>query len=94
MAKKKNEEKKNRWFHHIVFSVRTQINTEAELDEVMSDPDAMRIQALIIRERILGPAHPDTSYFIRYRGAVYADAGEFHPHYYGIWTPFHVWFSS
>lgn len=43
----------------------------------MADPDAMRMQALVIRERILGPAHPDTSYYIRYRGAVYADAGKF-----------------
>lgn len=43
----------------------------------MADPDEMRMQALIIRERILGPAHPDTSYYIRYRGAVYADAGKF-----------------
>jgi len=30
-----------------------------------------------VRERILGPAHPDTSYYIRYRGAVYADMGHF-----------------
>ncbi|CAG5109372.1 Similar to fem1c: Protein fem-1 homolog C (Danio rerio) [Cotesia congregata] len=37
----------------------------------------MRMQALVIRERILGPAHPDTSYYIRYRGAVYADSGKF-----------------
>lgn len=35
------------------------------------------MQALLVRERILGPAHPDTSYYIRYRGAVYADAGQF-----------------
>lgn len=48
-----------------------------ELDELVMDPDAMRMQALVIRERILGPAHPDTSYYIRYRGAVYADAGRF-----------------
>lgn len=34
-------------------------------------------QSLMIRERVLGPAHPDTSYYIRYRGAVYADAGQF-----------------
>ena len=34
-------------------------------------------QALLVRERILGPAHPDTSYYIRYRGAVYADMGHF-----------------
>lgn len=43
----------------------------------MADPDEMRMQALVMRERILGPAHPDTSYYIRYRGAVYADAGKF-----------------
>ena len=47
------------------------------LDDLVMDPDAMRMQALVIRERILGPAHPDTSYYIRYRGAVYADAGRF-----------------
>lgn len=47
------------------------------LDDLRADPDAMRMQALVMRERILGPAHPDTSYYIRYRGAVYADAGKF-----------------
>lgn len=31
----------------------------------------------MVRERVLGPSHPDTSYYIRYRGAVYADAGQF-----------------
>lgn len=41
------------------------------------DPDEMRMQALLIRERILGPVHPDTSYYIRFRGAVYADSGRF-----------------
>jgi len=49
----------------------------SELEELVSDPDEMRMQALAIRERILGPAHPDTSYYIRFRGAVYADAGKF-----------------
>uniref|UniRef100_A0A1B0CG59 Putative ankyrin repeat protein n=1 Tax=Lutzomyia longipalpis TaxID=7200 RepID=A0A1B0CG59_LUTLO len=49
----------------------------ATLEELVMDPDEMRMQALVIRERILGPAHPDTSYYIRYRGAVYADAGRF-----------------
>lgn len=47
------------------------------LEELLADPDETRMQALVIRERILGPAHPDTSYYIRYRGAVYADAGKF-----------------
>lgn len=47
------------------------------LEELLGDPDEMRMQALVIRERILGPAHPDTCYYIRYRGAIYADAGKF-----------------
>ncbi|TRY64792.1 hypothetical protein DNTS_004399 [Danionella cerebrum] len=51
--------------------------TAAELEALASEPDAVRMQALLLRERILGPAHPDTSYYIRYRGAVYADAGDF-----------------
>lgn len=48
-----------------------------ELDEIIADPDDVRMQALLIRERILGPTHPDTTYYIRYRGAVYADCGNF-----------------
>ncbi|XP_052795305.1 protein fem-1 homolog C-like [Mya arenaria] len=48
-----------------------------QLEELVADPDAMRMQALLVRERILGPAHPDTSYYIRYRGALYADMGNF-----------------
>ncbi|KAG5672519.1 hypothetical protein PVAND_002642 [Polypedilum vanderplanki] len=47
------------------------------LDELLMDPDEMRMQALLVRERILGPVHPDTSYYIRYRGAVSADGGRF-----------------
>ncbi|XP_051964179.1 protein fem-1 homolog C-like, partial [Xyrauchen texanus] len=54
-----------------------EVNTFEELDGLIADPDDMRMQALLIRERILGPAHPDTSYYIRYRGAVYADSGNF-----------------
>lgn len=54
-----------------------EISDPQALDDLMADPDEMRMQALVMRERILGPAHPDTSYYIRYRGAVYADAGKF-----------------
>lgn len=54
-----------------------EVSSEEELDALVSDPDGMRMQALLIRERVLGPAHPDTSYYIRYRGAVYADSGNF-----------------
>lgn len=54
-----------------------EITDPNDLDDLRADPDEMRMQALVMRERILGPAHPDTSYYIRYRGAVYADAGKF-----------------
>jgi len=54
-----------------------EVESVEALDEIISDPDSMRMQALLVRERILGPAHPDTSYYIRYRGAVYADMGHF-----------------
>ncbi|XP_066514421.1 protein fem-1 homolog A-like [Hoplias malabaricus] len=52
-------------------------STAEELEALITDPDEMRMQALLVRERILGPSHPDTSYYIRYRGAVYADSGNF-----------------
>jgi ankyrin repeat protein len=51
--------------------------TMDEVEDLLTDQDDMRMQALLIRERVLGPTHPDTSYYIRYRGAVYADTGEF-----------------
>lgn len=54
-----------------------EVETPQQLESIISDPDEMRMQALLVRERILGPAHPDTSYYIRYRGAVYADMGHF-----------------
>ncbi|XP_062985576.1 protein fem-1 homolog C [Elgaria multicarinata webbii] len=54
-----------------------EVNSNEELENLIADPDEMRMQALLIRERILGPSHPDTSYYIRYRGAVYADSGNF-----------------
>ncbi|XP_005992113.1 protein fem-1 homolog C [Latimeria chalumnae] len=54
-----------------------EVNSTEELENLIADPDEMRMQALLIRERILGPSHPDTSYYIRYRGAVYADSGNF-----------------
>ncbi|XP_076837423.1 protein fem-1 homolog A [Brachyhypopomus gauderio] len=54
-----------------------EVRTADELEALITDPDEMRMQALLARERILGPSHPDTSYYIRYRGAVYADSGNF-----------------
>ena len=48
-----------------------------ELDTMIHDPDEVRMQSLLIRERVLGPRHPDTSYYIRFRGALYADVGNY-----------------
>lgn len=59
------------------YSDAVEMTTERELEDLFADPDDMRMQALLVRERILGPAHPDTSYYIRYRGAVYADTGNY-----------------
>jgi ankyrin repeat protein len=59
------------------YSDAVEVTTEQELENLFADPDDMRMQALLVRERILGPAHPDTSYYIRYRGAVYADTGDY-----------------
>lgn len=30
-------------------------------------------QSLVIRERVVGPAHIDVHYYLRYRGAIYCD---------------------
>ena len=42
-----------------------EVTTTDQLEELSSEPDGMRMQALLVRERVLGPAHPDTSYYIR-----------------------------
>ncbi|KFM62614.1 Protein fem-1-like protein, partial [Stegodyphus mimosarum] len=55
----------------------TEFRTFAQLEELVADPDKVRMQALLVRERILGPRHPDTTYYARYRGAAYADNGNF-----------------
>ncbi|CAH8866833.1 unnamed protein product [Trichobilharzia szidati] len=55
-----------------------EFRTHEELASLMSNTHVLRLQSLLIRLRILGPDHPDTIYFIRYRGAIYADADNFH----------------
>jgi len=40
-------------------------HTLAELDDSRADPEKSRMISLLIRERVLGPKHPDTSYYIR-----------------------------
>lgn len=49
------------------YNYAVEVTTLEELDELILEPDEMRMQALIVRQRILGPTHPDTSYYLRYR---------------------------
>uniref|UniRef100_A0A914DHG1 Sex-determining protein fem-1 n=1 Tax=Acrobeloides nanus TaxID=290746 RepID=A0A914DHG1_9BILA len=59
----------------IVYGYHEEVNSEEKLELICTDPEAMRMQALIIRERILGDFHPEVHYYARYRGAVYCDLG-------------------
>ncbi|KAG7191122.1 hypothetical protein KM043_007154 [Ampulex compressa] len=52
----------------------TEFTTLEELNAIALDLDAMRIQSLLICERILGPYHKDTLFRLMFRGASYADA--------------------
>lgn len=56
------------------FGNATEFTTIEELNLIALDVDAMRIQSLLICERILGEHHKDTLYRLMYRGASYADA--------------------
>ncbi|KAM9254737.1 LOW QUALITY PROTEIN: protein fem-1 homolog A [Cariama cristata] len=53
-----------------------EVSSLEELEALITDPGRVRMQALLIRRAHLGPFHPDTSYYIRYRGAV-CDSGNF-----------------
>lgn len=64
--------KPNAAYNHAV-----EFNSMAELEQIMANVDDIRMQSLLIRERILGLTHSDCVYYIRFRGAVYADSGDF-----------------
>ncbi|XP_069695746.1 protein fem-1 homolog C [Periplaneta americana] len=51
-----------------------EFKTMEDLSNVALDLDVMRIQSLLICERVLGPHHKDTLFRLMYRGAAYADA--------------------
>lgn len=56
------------------FGNMVEFTTIEELNLIALDLDAIRIQSLLICERILGEHHKDTLYRLMYRGASYADA--------------------
>lgn len=51
-----------------------EFTTVEELENLSLDLDAMRIQSLLICERILGSTHKDMIFRLMYRGAAYADS--------------------
>ncbi|XP_051547747.1 protein fem-1 homolog B-like [Myxocyprinus asiaticus] len=56
---------------------RVECRTLRELEAIRHDRDALHMEGLMIRERILGADNIDVSHPIIYRGAVYADNMEF-----------------
>lgn len=56
---------------------RGECRTLRELEAIRADRDALHMEGLMIRERILGSDNIDVSHPIIYRGAVYADNMEF-----------------
>jgi len=54
-----------------------ELRTVEEMNDILADRHRVKMNSLMIRERVLGPKHPDVSFYIRFRGAVYADAGNY-----------------
>lgn len=54
-----------------------EFKTMEELDNIATDVDAMRIQSLLICERVLGIHHKDMLFRLMFRGASYADSLRF-----------------
>lgn len=55
----------------------TEATSLPELDAIGRNQDLIFMQALLLRENILGPNHKETIFGLMYRGAVYADSHEF-----------------
>ncbi|CAL2039908.1 unnamed protein product [Caenorhabditis brenneri] len=59
-----------------VYEMHTEAQTMHHIEQMEGNIEAQRMQALIIRERILGGSHSDVHYYLRFRGAVYCDMGQ------------------
>lgn len=49
----------------------------SELEAIRNNPNALHMESLVIRERILGPNNPELPHPIVFRGAVFADDARF-----------------
>jgi len=66
------------------FRYASEFTSRAELEALALDLDSLRLQSLIICERILGTQHKDMIYRLMYRGAAYADSLQYH-HCIDLW---------
>jgi len=62
----------------------SEFTNRTEMEALSLDLDALRLQSLIICERILGVQHKDMIYRLMYRGAAYADSLQYH-HCIDLW---------
>ena len=53
-----------------------EFETKEQLEMILTDLDQIRINSLLIAERILMQSHKDVIFRIMYRGAAYADSSE------------------
>lgn len=59
------------------YNMQSECKSIEELDRIRSDPGALYMEGLIVRERILGPLNPELVHPIIFRGALYADTARF-----------------
>jgi Fem-1 family protein b len=61
-----------------LFDNRQECQTIDQLNELHSNPTSICIEALLVRERLLGPNNTEYRYSLRYYGAVLADNDQYH----------------
>ena len=66
------------------YNFASEFSSREELEAISLDLDALRIQSLLICERILGTHHKDMIYRLMYRGAAYADSLQYQ-HCISLW---------
>lgn len=61
-----------------IFGNRHECQTIEELEKIRLNTSQMHIEALLVRERLLGPTNGEYRYSLCYRGAILADDGQYH----------------
>ena len=78
---------KLRSYHHLpkslrpsaddIFEHRQECQTVEELEAIRFNSENMHLEALLVRERLLGPSNDEFRYSVVYRGAILADTGRY-----------------